>query len=105
MSVEAGLAAALPRERSERSILLGRFLRQRSAVIGGTIVLLVTAVALLAPLLAPYPYDATDILNPFAPPDATNLLGTDKLGRDILSRLIIGARVSLVIGVSVMAIT
>jgi ABC-type dipeptide/oligopeptide/nickel transport system permease subunit len=105
MSVEAGLAAELPRERSERSVLLGRFLRQRSALIGGAIVLLVTAIAILAPLLAPYPFDATDLLNPFAAPDATNLLGTDKLGRDILSRLIVGARVSLVIGVSVMAIT
>ncbi len=103
MSFEA--AAELPQAGAPRGVLLGRFLRQRSAVIGGAIVLLVTLVAIVAPLLAPHAYDATDLLNPFAPPDATNLLGTDKLGRDILSRLIIGARTSLAVGLSVMAIT
>jgi ABC-type dipeptide/oligopeptide/nickel transport system permease subunit len=102
MSVEA---AALPQTRATRSVFLRRLLRQRGAMIGGTVVLLVACVALLAPLLAPHPYDATDLLNTFAPPDATNLFGTDKLGRDILSRLIFGARTSLEVGVSVMAIT
>ena len=88
-----------------RALLLRRFLRQRGGVIGGAIVLVVFLVAILAPAIAPKPYDATDLLNAFAPPDATNLLGTDKLGRDILSRLILGARTSLAVGLSVMAIT
>jgi len=98
-------AIELMPERAPRALLINRFLGQRGAVIGGAVVLTVASVAILAPLLAPYPYDATDLLNPFAPPDAMNLLGTDKLGRDILSRLIIGAQVSLAVGLSVTAIT
>ncbi len=82
-----------------------RFLRQRSAVLGGAIVLLVALVALLAPWIAPHPFDVTDLLNAWAPPDAVNWLGTDKLGRDIASRLIIGARVSLTVGLTVVAVT
>ena len=88
-----------------RSMLLRRVLRQKGAVIGGTIVLSVVLTAVLAPLLAPHPFDATDLLNTWAPPDNVNPLGTDQLGRDILSRLIIGARVSLAVGLSVVAVT
>jgi ABC-type dipeptide/oligopeptide/nickel transport system permease subunit len=90
---------------SGRRRLWLRLTRQRGAVIGGVIVLAVVFVALVAPWLAPHPYDATDLLNTWGPPDATNLLGTDKLGRDILSRLIVGARTSLVVACSVLAIT
>lgn len=82
-----------------------RFRRQRGGMIGAAIVLFVALVALGAPWLAPHPYDATDLLNVWAPPDAANLLGSDKLGRDILSRLIMGARVSLTVAISVLAIT
>ena len=60
---------------------------------------------MLSPWLAPHPYDATDLVNVWAPPDSVNWLGTDKLGRDILSRLIVGARTSLVVALSVLAIT
>ena len=76
-----------------------------AASLGGAIVLVVVLVALLAPWLAPHPFDETDLLNAWAPPDALNLLGTDKLGRDIASRLIVGARVSLAVALSVLAIT
>jgi ABC-type dipeptide/oligopeptide/nickel transport system permease subunit len=103
MSVDVvGLAS---QSRRPRDVVLARLLRQRGAVIGGAVVLIVAGVALFAPLIAPLPYDATDLLNVFAPPDAINLLGTDKLGRDILSRLIFGARTSLVVGISVMLVT
>ena len=82
-----------------------RFARQRGGVAGAVIVLAVALVALLAPWLAPHPFDATDLLNTWAPPDAVNPLGTDKLGRDIASRLIVGARISLLVGLSVVSIT
>lgn len=62
--------------------------------IGAVLILLVLAAA-LAPLIAPYPPDQTNILIANAPPSAAHLLGTDALGRDILSRLIYGARLSL----------
>jgi ABC-type dipeptide/oligopeptide/nickel transport system permease subunit len=103
MSVD--VLGSASRSHRPRGVFLARLLRQRGAVIGGAVVLVVAGVALFAPLIAPLPYDATDLLNVFAPPDAINLLGTDKLGRDILSRLIFGARTSLLVGTSVMLIT
>ncbi|MET0606887.1 MAG: ABC transporter permease [Beijerinckiaceae bacterium] len=86
-------------------LTLRRILRQRGAVIGGAIVIVVSLLALLAPWIAPLPFDDTDLLNSWAPPDAVNWLGTDKLGRDIASRLLMGARTSLAVALSVLAIT
>ena len=68
---------------------------------GSGIVLAWLLVALLAPWVAPYPPDAVDVANRLAPPSAAHWLGTDILGRDVLSRLIFGARVSLLAGFSV----
>ena len=93
------------RELDRATLLRRRFLRQRGGVIGAAIVFLAMIVALLAPWLAPHPYDATDLVNVWAAPDAHNWLGTDKLGRDIASRLIVGARTSLVVAFSVVAVT
>ncbi len=53
-------------------------------------------VAVVAPLLAPYRPDATDLLNALAPPSPEHWLGTNQVGQDTLSRLIYGARTSLV---------
>jgi ABC-type dipeptide/oligopeptide/nickel transport system permease subunit len=55
--------------------------------------------ALLAPWIAPYSYEAQDLANVLAPPSAAHWFGTDDLGRDILSRLIWGARPSMAVGV------
>jgi len=85
--------------------LARRFWRQRNAVIGGLIVVIAVAVALFAPLLTPHSPIETDLLNNWSPPTADNLLGTDRLGRDILSRLISGARTSLAVAGAVLAIT
>ena len=63
-------------------------------------VLLLVAVALLAPWLAPYDPIATDVDIALRPPSATHWFGTDQLGRDILSRLLFGARLDLAIAVS-----
>ena len=85
--------------------LTRRLARQRNVVIGGTIVAFVVAVALLAPLLTPHSPEETDLFNTWALPGSPNLLGTDKLGRDILSRLIAGAQTSLLVAGAVLAIT
>jgi ABC-type dipeptide/oligopeptide/nickel transport system permease subunit len=77
----------------------------RNVIIGGALVTLALTVAVLAPWLAPHPYAQTDLLNTWALPDGDNWLGTDALGRDIASRLIIGARSSLLVAGSVMIIT
>jgi len=82
-----------------------RFVAQRSAVIGFVIVLFVILVGSVGPAFTPHPFDETDLLNTWSPPSENNMLGTDRLGRDILSRLIVGARTSLVVAVTVLAIT
>lgn len=74
---------------------LRRLLRDRSAVVGMVVVLLFVVGALAAPWLAPHPPNATDFGNRFAPPSMDHPLGTDHVGRDELSRLLHGARLSL----------
>ena len=66
--------------------------------LGATIVVLLIGVALLAPLIAPYPFDGMSILNRLKPPSAQHWFGTDEYGRDVLSRALYGARLSLIIG-------
>jgi peptide/nickel transport system permease protein len=71
-------------------------------------VLFLVIVAIFAPWLAPYPEDAKGAVHPaeaFHPPDLTHLFGTDEAGRDILSRVVFGAPISLQIGVLVIALT
>ena len=72
-----------------------RFLGQRWAIAGLAFLVVVVVVAILAPLVAPHPPDAQDINAINAGPSGAHWLGTDDLGRDILSRLIFGARISL----------
>ena len=100
------LAAIAERvRRGARSDVWLRFRRNRNATIGATIVTIVTLVAIFAPLLAPQDYESVDLLSVWAAPSADHWLGADALGRDILSRVILGARVSLLVAVSVLAVT
>lgn len=64
-------------------------------MVGSVTILLVVASALFAPLLTPYTVDGRNVRNRFAPPNETNLLGTDNFGRDSLTRILYGGRVSL----------
>jgi peptide/nickel transport system permease protein len=76
-------------------------------VVGGTLCALIVLVALFAPLLAPFPGDAGTATHPFSvlkPPSAQHWFGTDQVGRDILSRVIYGARVSPLVAVFVLLI-
>lgn len=82
-----------------------RFMRQRNAVVGGVIVAIVLVVAAFAPWITPHPIAETDLLNAWSRPSAENRFGTDKLGRDIMSRLIAGARTSVFVAGAVLAIT
>lgn len=76
-----------------------RLKKNKAAVISGYFILFIVIVAALAPVLAPYPFDQQNVDNVLKSPNATHLLGTDSLGRDILSRLIYGARISIAIGI------
>jgi ABC-type dipeptide/oligopeptide/nickel transport system permease subunit len=73
------------------------------AIVGGAIISVFVVGALAAPLLAPYRYDA-QIFDRLLPPSLQNPLGTDDLGRDQLSRLVYGARISLYVGLISQAI-
>jgi len=83
---------------------LSRLLKRPTAVFGLLVIVLVAVTALLAPLVAPHDpaeqfFDGLTLEGAPLPPNAQYWLGTDLLGRDLLSRLIFGARTSLVIGV------
>ncbi|MDP2168278.1 MAG: ABC transporter permease [Thermodesulfovibrionales bacterium] len=75
-----------------------RFLKNRLAASGLAAVAVLIAVSALAPFIAPYEPTAIDIANVLSPPSAAHPLGTDELGRDVLSRMIWGGRVSLKVG-------
>lgn len=82
--------------------------RNKISFAGLLFALFLVFVAVFAPWLAPYPQDATGAVHPanaFHPPDAIHLFGTDEAGRDILSRVIFGAPISLQIGGLVIALT
>jgi peptide/nickel transport system permease protein len=78
--------------------MLRRALTARGAVFGAVVLLAVVLMALFAPLLAPYDPLKQDLSNLLAAPNAQHLFGTDNNGRDVLSRVIWGTRVSLVAG-------
>jgi len=80
-------------------MLWRRLRKNRLAVVGGVLLLGFLVTALLAPLLAPYDPLAQDLYNRLLPPSIDHPFGTDDFGRDILSRVIYGSRVSLRIGV------
>jgi peptide/nickel transport system permease protein len=87
-------ARSLRRRRARR-----RFTARKLAVAGSVGVAVVVAVAVLAPLIAPYDPDAPNFDTVLAGPSAHHLLGTDQLGRDVLSRMFVGARSALLAGV------
>ena len=109
MNDEFGPAAAIPQREIEvahgpsrmrrAARTLRPFLRQPAIVAGLIILVLFAAAALLATLLSPTDPLAQDVVAGLSPPSAAHLLGTDKLGREMLSRMLYGARISLVVGV------
>ncbi len=91
--------------RSHWSIAWSRFKRHRLAMVGLGMISVFTFLALFAPLIAPYGMDEQDLFKIAEGPSAENWLGTDELGRDVLSRLIYGGRISLAVGLGAALIT
>jgi peptide/nickel transport system permease protein len=85
--------------------LLRRLKQSKFALIGGFVVGLVIFAAIFAPLIVPYDPVKQDILSLLQGPSRSHLLGTDEIGRDTLSRVIYGARVSLMVGVIAVSIS
>lgn len=75
-----------------------QFRRSRLALPGLVLLLVFVIAGLFAPLIAPYTPDATDLANVMSPPSPEHWFGTDELGRDIFTRILYGARISLVEG-------
>ncbi len=84
--------------RSELSMFWRAFSRNFLAVVGAAIILMMVVLGIFAPSLAPYDPDLPHVQDKLAPPSSKYLMGTDQFGRDIFSRVLFGARVSLVVG-------
>ena len=72
-----------------------RLSRNRAAMLGGFVLVTLVICAAFAPWIAPYSYSFQDLNLGASPPSSEHLLGTDILGRDLLSRILYGARISL----------
>ena len=75
-----------------------RLLQNKAAIFGGVVIIIMSTLAIFAPFVAPYSYEFQFVDRIGQPPSAEHWLGTDSLGRDLLSRIIYGARVSLMVG-------
>lgn len=84
---------------SERERLMRTFLQNRTAVVGAVLIVIIVLIALAAPLVAPYDPLEQSTIDRLAPPSSDYWLGRDNFGRDILSRIIYGARIALLVGV------
>ena len=80
------------------------FRRHRPAMIGLSIMVLFALASILAPYISPYDPTKTQLTQKLEPPSAQHIMGTDELGRDLLTRILYGGRVSLSIGVMAMAL-
>ncbi len=99
--MDASVALHSGRARSPQALVLRRFGQEKTAVLGMVVIVLFAALALLAPVIAPYPPLEQNIPAGLAPPSPEHWMGADKLGRDIYSRMLYGARISLVAGLGV----
>jgi peptide/nickel transport system permease protein len=98
------VAAPSVKTRSRRQDFLRTFFSNRLAVFGTAVMSLFIVMAVFAPLIAPYGPLQQDLAGKFAPPSRAHFLGQDELGRDILSRVIYGARISLTAGLAAVAL-
>lgn len=92
-------------KKEQRSLLFKRFLSNKLLLTGSFIMLFVVGVALIGPFFLNYtPYQMV-VENRLSPPSAEHLLGTDNFGRDLFSRVVYGAQISLGVGLAVAVIT
>jgi peptide/nickel transport system permease protein len=101
-------ALAAPTRQSRRRTEWGAFWRALARTtpgrLGGAIIVFLVVVALAAPLVAPYAPLKIDVIHRLEGPSAAHLFGTDEVGRDVFSRVLYGARISLRVGVIAVAI-
>jgi ABC-type dipeptide/oligopeptide/nickel transport system permease subunit len=89
-------------EENIRSNTIRLLMQNKIVMISGVIVLIFILIGLIGPILTPYGYADQDLINSFAPPlSPGHLLGTDNLGRDLLTRIVYGVRISLYVSIIV----
>ncbi len=93
------------KELSDWQRLVRKFIKNPTAMMGLIILIIMIFMAIFAPLIAPYdPLEITPV-DRLLPPGGEHWFGTDRMGRDIFSRVVFGSRISLVVGLSVVALT
>jgi peptide/nickel transport system permease protein len=102
---DPGIAATSGRIPSPGYLAMRRFLRHRLAVLGLTVLVIIVLSAILAPLLTPWEPNQVDLRARNQSPSADHWLGTDRTGRDILTRTLYAGRISLMVGVVAVAIS
>jgi len=95
----AGASAPVAVRPRSANTAWARFRRHRLALLGLGVLVLLGVVAIFAPVLAGYDPNRGDLTQLRAPPSARHLLGTDSAGRDVLARLMFGARISMLVGI------
>ncbi|MCJ0902857.1 ABC transporter permease [Rhodococcus sp. ARC_M6] len=95
MTDPEALTESATTKRSSRNRGLKLLLKKPVTLVAGVFILLLVLMAVFAPILAPHDPYLQEVVNRLQPPSADHLLGTDDYGRDVLSRLIYGARISL----------
>ena len=93
------------KKRNKFGEIVHRLRKSTPAMIALSFILLLILCSVFAPLIAPYDYAKQDLVNRFQMPNGAYLLGTDEFGRDILSRLIYGGRISLLVSMMAVAIS
>jgi peptide/nickel transport system permease protein len=81
------------------------FTRHRLALFGVTILLVVSVSSIFAPSIAPYDPNRTAVMDRLQPPSLDHWMGTDELGRDVLTRILFGGRISLAVGLATIAVS
>ena len=93
------LRAQLGEAETFASVIMRLWRENKLAAVSAVVILLFVLAAILAPVLTPYTFDGMDLFNRLAPPSREHLLGTDEAGRDVLTRMLYGSRVSLLVGI------
>lgn len=99
LTMDASLRSQLGEAETFLTVLTRLWRENKLAVASAGIIALFILAAIFAPLLTPYSFDEMDLLNRLASPSREHLLGTDEAGRDVLTRMLYGARVSLLVGI------
>jgi len=90
---------------SPRGQFIAALLRRKPVVAGLAVLLIIIALAIFAPMLSPYSPTKLSLASRLRPPSGVNLLGTDDFGRDVFTRAAIAGRLSLLVGLSVVAVS